>query len=1010
MSVEPGTELLHYRILEKVGEGGMGVVWKALDTTLDREVAIKVLPAEVASDGARLARFEREAKLLAGLNHSHIAAVYGFHRQDDVLFIAMELVEGEDLARRLARGALPLKEAVSIAVQIAAALGAAHESGVVHRDLKPANIMITPAGEVKVLDFGLAKRMEETDRSRLDVSPASATRTMEQDLTQEGTTLGTLAYMAPEQLRAEAADARADIFSFGVVLYEMIAGAHPFRKEHQFDTISGILRDDPPPLAHGSVTVPRMLDKIVNRALAKDASERYQTAGQLETRLRALHRELEAIDQPGVSARALLRALRRPRVAIPVLAAAIGLAFAGTWLSNRRAERRDAVETGLPELERLVNGSWRDYSEAYAAAVELERVIPGHPQLRELLSRCSMRLTVDSDPQGATVSVRNYASPDDAWEVLGTTPIEEVRLPIGILRWKLEKPGYETVHAVESTWRILPGLETLLSPNPFSRTLDEESPDRAGMVRVHGGTSGDTELPDFYIDRFEVTNREFRRFIDAGGYGNTEYWKHPFVENGRVLSRDEALARFVDRTGRPGPATWSGGLYPAGEDDHPVSGVSWYEAAAYAEFAGKSLPTSAHWGLARGEATMVMQFPQLGGYGTFAPFSNFDGKGPVAAGSLPGITAYGAYDLAGNVREWCHNESKDGRVVRGGSWTDATYMFKAESQLPPMDRSPQNGFRCARYPDRARIPEQAFAKIRPAEWRDIRAARPVSDEVFALMRRQFDYDPVPLESRVESQRDDPAGWTHERVTYNTAYGDDRIIGHLFLPANSKPPYQTVVYFPGSGAVMRDSSENLETYFEFPVFLSFIVQNGRAVLFPVYKGTFERKDPTYQAVWAGGRSHRYTEFLTKLVKDFKRSIDYLETRDDINAEKIAYYGMSWGAVLGGTINAVEDRLKAAVLVSGGADVTFPDGTAALLPTESDPANYLPRVRVPTRMINGRYDTLLTLDQSIQPMFDLLGTSAEHKDLLLFDTDHIPPRDGFIRGTLDWLDRYLGPVER
>jgi dienelactone hydrolase len=505
-----------------------------------------------------------------------------------------------------------------------------------------------------------------------------------------------------------------------------------------------------------------------------------------------------------------------------------------------------------------------------------------------------------------------------------------------------------------------------------------------------------------------VTNKEFRRFMDAGGYTKPEYWKHAFVENGKVLERDQALARFTDRTGRPGPVTWSGGMHPEKEGDYPVSGISWYEAAAFAEFAGKSLPTAGHWGLARGEATMVIRFPQLGGYATFAPFSNFDGKGPVAVGSLPGITSYGAYDMAGNVREWCFNESQNGRVVRGGSWTDTTYMFRQQSQAPPMDRSPQNGFRCAFYPDREQIPSQAFASIRLADPRDLYSAQPVADPVFDVMRRQFSYDPAALDAQVESRQENANGWTHERITYNAAYGGERIIAHLFLPRNAKPPYQTVVYFPGSGSVMQESSDDIEAYFEFPVFVSFIVNSGRAVLYPVYKGTFERRDPELAAIHGGAGSRRYTEYLTQLVKDFRRSIDYLETRDEIDADRIAYYGMSWGAILGGIVPAVEDRLKASVLVSGGAVVNFDDGTVASFSPEADPVNYLPRVRVPTLMINGRYDMLLPLENSIQPMFDLLGTPVENKELRLFETDHIPPRDEFIKATLDWLDRYLDPV--
>ncbi|MHC4816304.1 MAG: serine/threonine-protein kinase, partial [Planctomycetota bacterium] len=211
MPLEPNSNLLHYRLISQIGEGGMGVVWKATDTTLDREVAIKILPEQFAADPERLARFEREAKLLASLNHPNIAAVYGLHESGGVRFLAMELVDGEDLAKRLGRGRLPVEAALDAAGQICAALEAAHDAGVIHRDLKPANVIINSDGRVKVLDFGLAKA--------LDPSPAgqSADPSLSPTMTSAGTVagmiLGTASYMSPEQARGKPVDRRADIWS-----------------------------------------------------------------------------------------------------------------------------------------------------------------------------------------------------------------------------------------------------------------------------------------------------------------------------------------------------------------------------------------------------------------------------------------------------------------------------------------------------------------------------------------------------------------------------------------------------------------------------------------------------------------------------------------------------------------------------------------------------------------------------------------------------------------------------
>ncbi len=520
------------------------------------------------------------------------------------------------------------------------------------------------------------------------------------------------------------------------------------------------------------------------------------------------------------------------------------------------------------------------------------------------------------------------------------------------------------------------------------------------MVRVQATETAVGTLGDFFIGRYEVTNREYQEFADAGGYRTREYWKHPFVNDGRQLTWEEATRELVDPADQPGPSTWLGGDYPQGQGEYPVSGVSWYEAAAYAEYAGKSLPTNAHWNVARGAFTPMIQWPQLGGFAILAPFANFRGQGPVPVGSLPGITAYGAFDMAGNVREWCWNETPQGRLVRGGAWNDNTYEFRYSRQAPPMDRSARNGFRLAVYPDPETVPDAAFGFQRLSVPIDFRTQQPVSDAIFEVYSEQFSYDDTELNARVEHREESPGGWIREKISFDAAYGGERVLAYLFLPANTPPPFQTVIYFPGSASLWMASSQDLESYYEFSMFLSFLVRNGRAVLYPVYKGTFERGDPALAGIHLGAESHAYTEFVVQLVKDFRRSIDYLETRPDIDGGRLAYYGMSWGGSLGAIIPAVEERLGASILLAGGLR-----GPAR---PEVHPVNYVTRVRTPTLMLNGRYDNLFDIDEKIKPMFDLLGTPAEHKRLILYDTDHIPPRNEFIKETLAWLDRYLGPV--
>jgi serine/threonine protein kinase/dienelactone hydrolase len=970
----PGTTLAgKYNIIEVSGRGGMGIVYKAEDTKLKRSVALKFLPPELIQDEEIKERFVLEAQTAAALSHPNICTIHEIDEEEGKSFIAMEYVEGQSLRAKIEKGPLEIDEALNISMQVAEGLEEAHKKGIIHRDIKSANIMVTEKGQAKVMDFGLAK-----------VKGATL-------LTREGTTLGTVAYMSPEQARGEEVDHFSDVWSLGVVMYEMLSGQLPFKGEREASILYSVVHEEPRPLKEIKRDLPPELQQIVNRALRKRPESRYASAAEIIKDLKKYQDILQAEELGALNLRTLLRRIRKPRVAIPAVSLILAISLVAVWFFNRQANIRWAREEVLPEIERLVEENWRDFTDPYRLAEEAEKYIPKDPKLAELFSKCSLNINIKTEPPGADIYMKEYDTPDSEWEYLGVSPIENVRLPFGFLRLKMEKEGYETVMAASSTWGIDRKRKNPFVPIDLVRVLDEKGSIPEGMVRVAGAETPLGKLDDFYIDRYEVTNKQYKEFIDRGGYRNKEYWKHEFIKDGRVLTWEEAMAEFLDQTDRPGPSTWQAGDYPDGQDDYPVSSISWYEAAAYAEFSGKALPTGHHWGIARGEYTPMIQIYQLGGYAIFAPFSNFQGRGPAPVGRNQGTTAYGAYDMAGNVREWCWNEIEQGRLVRGGAWNDNTYMFKNLSQAPPFDRSSKNGFRCALYPDPEKIPGSAFSLIEPGEPIDFYKEKPVSDAIFEVYKDQVSYDKTDLDARVESRDESSEYWIQEKITFDAAYGRERVIAIFFLPKNTAPPYQTVIYFPGAQAITRNSSKDIVTDLEFKVFLSFIVKNGRAALYPVYKGTMERRDDTIS-----GRT-----LQIQRVKDYKRCIDYLETRQDIDCDKLAFYGMSWGGRIGPIITAVEERLKASVLLAGGLRTTKRPAANSF--------NYVTRVKIPTLMINGRYDTNFLYDTSIKPLFDLLGTPDEHKELKLYETDHIPPRNEFIKETLAWLDRYLGPVK-
>ena len=327
-----GRTLSHYEILDTLGAGGMGEVYRARDTKLGREVAIKVLPEEFSRDRERLDRFEREAKLLAALNHPNVATLYGLEVSDGQPFLVMELVEGETLAERIARGNLPLDEAVSIFMQIADGLEAAHEKGIIHRDLKPANIKITPDGQVKILDFGLAKAFVQDD----ETDPSSSQSPTLTRGTALGTIMGTVAYMSPEQARAKQVDKRADIWAFGICLFEALSGTRPFEGDGATDILGSILKLDPNWDAL-PLELPSSVQRLLRRCLQKDARRRLRDIGDARHDLEERSNDTES-GSPSIPNRA--------RQVIPwiLVAAMVGLLLRGTGPSPERATRRFPID------------------------------------------------------------------------------------------------------------------------------------------------------------------------------------------------------------------------------------------------------------------------------------------------------------------------------------------------------------------------------------------------------------------------------------------------------------------------------------------------------------------------------------------------------------------------------------------------------------------------------------------------------------------------------------------
>jgi class 3 adenylate cyclase/formylglycine-generating enzyme required for sulfatase activity/dienelactone hydrolase len=663
---------------------------------------------------------------------------------------------------------------------------------------------------------------------------------------------------------------------------------------------------------------------------------------------------------------------------IPVLLLGLALSLLlPPWLKKQHARN-----TILPQIAKLTENQFGILvpTKAFDLAKEADRVIPDDSALLKLWPLVAQKTSFKTEPAGASVYWKDYNDAKSEWKLLGKTPVEDIWYPIAFTRIKIEKEGFIPIY----------------SPASRTLTLDRNGSYPNTMVKVPGNTArmnivgleqhGGKFVCSYLIDKFEVSHKEYKVFVDAGGYKEVKYWDQPFISETNELSPGEAMKLFIDKTGRPGPSTWEVGTYPDGKENHPVTGISWYEAMAYAKWAGKKLPTVYQWSLV---ANTINTWGII-------PKSNFNGTGTVAVGSLDGISTWGVYDIAGNAREWCLNESnkRGDRFILGGGFNDPTYAYNDGYIQSVMDRSVSNGFRCVKELPGDTTIASTSGKLEFA-FRDYKLEKPVDENTFNIFLRQFAYDRSPLNAASTIVKD-TTYWKVEKIDMNAAYNSDRLTTYLFVPKNFSPPYQTVVFFPGSGVIYerKFNTERVTRSFDF------ILKSGRAVLYPVLKGTFERGDELNSDLQE--ETKFYKDRVIYWSQDLGRALDYLDTRKDITHDKYGYYGFSWGSAMGPVMTVVDKRFKAAVYLVGGMMMqkTLP---------EVDPLHFLPRVKIPTLMLNGRNDTFFPLETSQKPMFNLLGTPEKDKKIIIYEGGHLVPKSELMKESLRWFDQYLGPVK-
>ena len=653
---------------------------------------------------------------------------------------------------------------------------------------------------------------------------------------------------------------------------------------------------------------------------------------------------------------------------------------------NKGEDNKNILEEVLPSIHEAYEKG--NINSVYNKAKVILEKYPDNSVIQSYFDKVTTSVNIYSSPSNLKLYFKFPNDTANTWMFIGNTPLENIKIPQKWVDLKFVSSNNE-FFASSHPYYLNDNDNLFILPR---EEIKEDKDFKLFLGRnIRLKFPGIDHLPNvkiapFLISKNEVTNIKYQQFVNNGGYTSPQYWDFPITIDGKTYTFENTVVKFVGDFGKVGPANWSFSKYPKGQEQFPVTGISWFEARAYAKYMDMSLPNAYQWSHAA----------NMGSSSRFVPKSNFSKNQLNPIGDIETNNYNGIYDIAGNVREWVINVSDElniNRAILGGCFLDDDYFFNDYYGQNAFERSIGNGMRLLKNLEPN---DEVVSKSNEPiyiQTRDFYSLPKVSEDVFNIFKRQFAEYNTDLSDNTSNVKINEM-YNVIRYEIPSVDGNEIFPGYIFYNSKLEPPYKPVIFFPGSNAIHLTNTDimlknNLE-------YFNYLLEAGYAVVHPIYTSTYEREDELKSDY--PEKTKKYKDHVITWGKEFKKTIDYIESRKDLDIHNLSFYGVSWGGYMANTLLALDQRVKAAVLNVAGFcfQETYQEIESYL---------YTPRIKCPVIMLNGKYDVFFPLKTSQKPMFDLLGTNNEDKKHYVYTSGHYVPRKKLISEHLSWLEKYL-----